>query len=276
MNRILLPCCLFVFHSPLLAVEIKVGTTRLSIPVPEGYAPVTNEMKPYADLAKRFVPPSNEQFALFLPEADVAVAARGDIPAPEKWLSIQTSKDLINTFITTADFAKLKSGIKTQSAKILKEAQAKTPELLRKATEGMDTNVSLDGMRPLPAHYETSRGFSYSAMVRYNTSDEQGKSSVIEGVVTSTFVHLQGKVLFLYAHADKDSVEWSQSQSQKWADSIIAANPSTEDIAAREGGSSQLGFDWNRVLKKALIGAIIGGIIGMILHISKKGRPKPT
>jgi len=275
-NRNVLLCWIFVIHSSLLAVEIRVGSTRLSIPSPEGYAPVTSDMKPYADFAKRFIPPSNEQFAIFLTQADIAIAARGDIPTPKRWFYVQTEKDLINIFVTSSDFAKLKSQIKSQNQRFLKEAEAETPGLLKKATNGLNVNVSLKGMHPLPPHHETSRGLAYSALLRYDLSDGQGKASLEEGVVTATFVHLQGKVLFLYAAADKDGLEWSQSQSKKWADVIIAANPSPEDIAARERGPSQFGFDWGRVLQKGVIGAIIGGIIGLIGYLFKRAGAKSS
>jgi hypothetical protein len=276
MIHLFFACGLFVIHSSLLAVEIKVGSTRLAIPAPQGYAPITNDMKPYADVAKRFVPPSNEQFAIFLTEGDITVAARGEVPVPKRWFYVQSEKSFINTFVTSADFAKLKSGIKSQNERFLKDASAGASDLLRKATEGTNVNVSLNGMSPLPAHHETNRSLSYSAMLRYDVTDEQGKASVLEGVITTTFVHLQGKVLFLYATAEKEGLEWSQSQSKKWADSIIAANPSSKEIAARESGPSQFGFDWGRVLKTAEIGGIIGGIIGLISFLFKRATAKPT
>jgi hypothetical protein len=54
-----------------------VGTTRLFIPAPEGYLLITSNMQPFAGVAERFVPPVNEEFALFLPEAGAIAAARG-------------------------------------------------------------------------------------------------------------------------------------------------------------------------------------------------------
>jgi hypothetical protein len=166
-------------------------------------------MQPYAEFAKRFVPPSNEQFALFLQDADVAVAARGEIPQPERWFYVQSAKALIQPFVTTADFAQLKRTIKTQNEGIVKKAKSQVPGLLQNVNKGIsadydvDVNLSLDQMVPLPPHYETERGLAYSSILKYKANDEDGKPSVYEGVVTATFVHVQGKVLFLYANAEK-------------------------------------------------------------------------
>ncbi|MCI0748799.1 MAG: hypothetical protein L0Y58_25615 [Verrucomicrobia subdivision 3 bacterium] len=278
MKRLLLLSMLFVVPPSLGAVEISVGTTQLSIPSPAGYSPITSDMQPYAEVAKRFVPPSNEQFALFLPEADAAAARRGEIPQPKRWFYVQTTKALIERFVSTSEFAELKRSVKTQNEDILKKAESQMPGLLEKLNKGIsadynvDLNLSLDQMLPLPTHYETERGLAYSTLLKYKINDEQGKPSILEGVVTTTFVHIQGKVLFLYVNAEKSGLEWSRSESRKWADTVIAANPSTGDVAARESQSSGSGFDWNKVITKAIVGAVIGGLVGGLTYVFRKKR----
>ena len=80
-------------------------------------------------------------------------------------------------------------------------------------------------------------------------------------------------MLFLYINAEKSALQWGRDESQRWADSIIAANPSTGEVAAREKRSSRSGFNWNKVLKNALIGAIVGGIVGG-LNVLRKRKQK--
>jgi hypothetical protein len=55
-----------------------------------------------------------------------------------------------------------------------------------------------------------------------------------------------------------------------WADAVIAANPSTGDIAVRESRPSRTGFDWSKVFGKAIAGAIIGGIVGALGYVFRK------
>lgn len=276
MKHALLLCGLLIFQPLLMAIDISVGTARLTIPSPDGYSPITSDMQPCAELAKRFVPPSNEQFALFLPDADVALAARGKIPEPQRSFNVQSAKALIQPFVSTADFAQLKRMMKTQNEEILKKAESQMPGLLQKVNKGIsadydvDLNLSLDQILPLPPHYETERGMAYSTLLKYKVNDEDGKPSVFEGVVTATLVHIQGKVLFLYANAEKSGLDWCRSESQKWADTVIAANPSTGDIAVRESRPSRTGFDWSKVFGKAVAGAIIGGIVGALGYVFRK------
>jgi len=97
-------------------------------------------MKPYAEFARRFVPPTNEQFALFLPSADVAIAAKGQIPTSERKFYVQTAKEIIQPFVSTNDFAELKRMIKTQNEGILKKAEAQIPGFLQKVNKGISSD----------------------------------------------------------------------------------------------------------------------------------------
>ncbi len=267
---------LFLIPSSVLAVEISVGTTRLSIPAPIGYSLVTSDMQPYVKLTERFVPPMNEEFAKFLPEADAAMAARGEIPQPKRYFYVQTAKSLIQPFISKNDFAQFKQKIKTQNEDIFKKAKIQTPDLLEKINKSISTDynvdlgVSIDQALPLPSHSETERSLAYSTFVKYKINDEEGKPSSFEIIGTSTIVHVQGKVLFLYVNAEKSGLDWCRSESRKWADAVIAANPSTGDIAARESKPFQDDFDWEKIFVKGFLVAIMGGILGIIGYLSKR------
>ena len=259
-----------------MAVEISVGTRRLKIPPPEGFSAITSDMQPYADFAKQFVPPSNEQFALFLSDADVALAARGEIPQPRRWFYIQTTKALVHKFVSTAEFAEIKRAVKRQNEEILKEVESQMPDLFEKinkriaADYQVDLNLSFNQALPLPPHHETERSLAYSMLLTYAVNDEHGRSSVFEVVVTATLVHVQGKVLFLYANAEKSGLDWCRSASRKWADTVIAANPSKGNIVFGENMSWRAVFDWRKVLWVAIAGIIIGGVTSALAYVLLK------
>jgi hypothetical protein len=276
MKHTLFVCLLGILQTSAFGVEITVGQTRLSIPAPAGFSAITGEMKPYAELAQRFVPPSNEQFALFLPDADVALAAKGQVPNSERKFYVQTTKTLVQPFVGSTDFSQLKGMIKTQNENTLKKIEEQVPDFLQKVNQGMakdygvDLGLSLTQMVPLPPHHETDRSLAYSMMVRMNAKDATGAPAVFEGVVTATFVHLQGKVLFLYVNAEKSALEWSRDQAQAWADAIIAANPSVGSVADRENRERLGGINWNEVGSTAIIGGIIGGVIGLVMYVFRR------
>jgi hypothetical protein len=275
MKTTLVACCLVVLQPLVRAVEITIGSTQLTIPAPAGYAPVTAEMKPYSDLAIKFVAPSNEQFAIFLPASDAQLAASGGIPQSERRFCVQTAKEIVQPFVSNEQFAELKQIIKTQNDAILKKAAAEMPDLLAKASKELSDDYSValklavGQMLPLPPHYDTTRGLAYSTLVKYDVGIDDG-SSVYEGVVTATFVHIRGKVLFLYSYAEKSALDWSREESARWADSVITANPSSAAVAVRESHRRATGIDWAKAGGNAIGGAIIGSIIGILGYVFRK------
>jgi hypothetical protein len=272
MKQVFLLGWLLILQPVVLAVEINLGGTRLVIPAPEGYSLITSDMQPFADYAKRFVPPQNEQFAQFLTTADTAEAARGKIPQYKRWFAVQAAKATIQPFITASDFGKLKRAITFQNGEILKKAEKEMPGIAEKINKGIkddykaDLNFSFNQMLPFPPHHESDRAVAFSMLMKMNATDQDGKQGVVEMTVTVTLIHLKGKVLFLYANAEKSGLAWCRAESRKWMEAIISANPSTGEVAARESGPSRSGFDWSGVA----IGGLIGGVIGALSYALRK------
>ena len=253
---------------------------KLSIPAPPGYALVTDDMKPYAQLVMRFVPPGNQQFALFVSTTDAAVAAQGVLPKAERRFVVQSAKELIPFTFTIADFAELKRTLKSQNAEILKEVQANSPALFASVNKGIiedykkDPNISLNQMVPFAAHYETESALAYSTLMRLNGNDKNGQPYVWVGVTTSTDVYLKGKVLFLIVYAEEKGMEWSRTASKEWAEMIVAMNsPSKVDIGVlgmisyflRRTNWLQVG---NRTLIVFLV-AIVLSLLGYVIRNKK-------
>ncbi len=276
MRTALLVCGFAILYSHASGVEITVGPTRLSIPAPPDFGLLTADMKPYADFVQRFVPPSNAQFAVFLANADLALAAQGQIPQADRKFCVQTAKGIIEPFVGAGDFAELKRVIKSQNESLLKKVEAQMPDFLQKVNQGLtkdyevDLGLSLTQMVPLPVHYETDRCLAYSMFVRMAAKDGGGHPTEYEGVVTATFVHLRGKVLFLYVNAEKAGLAWSREQARSWADAIIAANPSVGEVARRERSERHFGFIGSGVGRAAVVGAVVGGIIGLLGYVFRK------
>ena len=272
MKIIPLICCFLVLQPLLRAVDISVGSTQISIPTPAGFSPVTKEMAKYAEFAARFVPATNKQFVVFLPEEDAVKAAKGEIPQSERKFYVQTTNELITPFVSASDFAGFKRVVKTQNEELVRKAQQQMPGILQKINKGIsdhyvvDLGLSLNSMMALPPHYENERALAYSMLLKMGVNDTAGRPTIFEGVVTATFVHVRGKVLMLSVNAEKSGLDWSRKESQHWADAVIAANPSGALVAAHEA----TGIDWGQVGEKAMIGGIIGGLVALVALVFKK------
>jgi len=237
-------------------------------------------MQPYAELAKRFVAPGNEQLAVFLPEIDAGLAMLGKVPEAKRKFDVQVAKKFVQVFLSTAEFAELKGTIRAENEELLKKAKGQLTDFVQNASKGIskdysvDLNLSVDEAVTLPPHWETERALAYSMILKIKGNDENGRDSFFEAAVTATFVHLRGKVLFLYANTEKSELEWCRAESQKWANAIIAANPSTGEVAQRESRPLRSGSDSNRVLRNGIIGAIVGGIFGGLSYLLRKKKTR--
>jgi hypothetical protein len=275
MKRLLRAGCLALVPAAAMAVEIEVGSTRLSIPAPDSYALVTDDMRPYADVAKRFVPPQNQQFALFLSPVDAALAAKGSVPEPQRLFYVQTLRDLVYRPMTTRDFASLKRAMKAENDQIAREIEAKAPGMIREINAGIekaydvDLALSVSQVVPLPPHHESDRSLALSMITKYGMTDVRGNPVSWEASITVTLVHVRGKILYLYAVGQKDDLSWTRDASREWAAAVVAANPSTGAIAEQERGA---GFDWVGVVKYGIIGALVAGLASAFISVARRKR----
>lgn len=282
MKRLLFAGCLALVPAAALAIDIDIGGTMLVIPAPDGYAQVTDDMQPYADLAKRFVPPQNQQFAVFLAKDDVALAADGEVPEPSRFFYVQTARAIVDRLATIDDFKDMKQAMTSQNDQIAKEIEKKAPGVIREINDGIqqdydvDLALSMSQVLPFPPHHESDRSLAFSMITKYGMTDLDGNPTTFEASITATFVHVKGKIVFLYAVGEKVDLQWTREASQAWAAAVVAANPSTGPVAEAERRPSRRGFDWGQVLKYAVIGAAVGGLIGAAIQLSRRKRAGRT
>ena len=263
------------------ASDIQVGDVQITIPSPEGFSPVTPEMAPLFEMQKHFVPASNQEFVAFIAEENVPIAMAGDIPEMPRRFTVQTPKDLVGSFITSADFLEIKTVIKTQNDEIFKKVEQQLPGFSSQVSHGIkqqfdvDLALSISKMLPMPIHLETERAFAYSSFVKYDVKDEQGNTTPFVVVTTATIVHIKGKLLFLYTYAEESGLDWSKDAAKQWAEAVIAANPSDPQTATKEAQTpSAVNIDWNQVGEKAIVGGVIGGIIALFSVLLRRFRPQ--
>ena len=263
------------------ASDIQVGDVQLTIPSPDGFSPVTPQMAPLFEMQKHFVAASNEEFLAFIAEENVPTAMAGEIPEMPRRFTVQTPKDLVGSFITSADFAEIKTVIKTQNDEILKKIEAQFPGLSSRVNQGIkeqfdvDPAFAISQMLPMPVHVETTRTFAYSSLAKYEMEDKQGNTVPFVVVVTATIAHVKGKLLFLYSYAEESGLDWSKDASKQWAEAVIAANPADHQTATKEAQTpTAVNIDWNQVGAKAIQGAVIGGIIALFSVLLRRFKAK--
>ncbi|MDP3013012.1 MAG: hypothetical protein Q8M92_02135, partial [Candidatus Subteraquimicrobiales bacterium] len=262
---------LFLFMSVTgWADTISIGDTALDIPNPHGFAAVTPQMTTVYEFQKRFVAPDAEQFIAFIPESALPLALKGEMPDLTRTFSVQTAKKIIDIPVSIADFSKLKHDIKTQYEDTFKRVEKQVPDLMGKINEGITKQykvnpaLSVSQTIPLPPHQETDRTLAFSAFVKYNVNDVSGNSASYVTVVTTTFVHVKSKVLFLISYAEEDGLEWSREISKQWANAIVEANPSDFQSSVKTRNYLDV------FIKYAVLGGLVGVIVILIIWASNR------
>lgn len=265
--------------SSVSAVPILVDDTKIIIPNPEGFVAVTPKMSTLYEFQKQFIAPMNVEFQTFISKNDALIALKNEIPDLTRRFSVQTAKTLVNITVTKSDFIKLKNIIKSQNDEILKKAEKALGKMMGDLNSNfseqydMDLALSVSQMVPLPVHEETDRTLAYSMYVKYDMKDENGNPSPFVSVVTATFIHIKGKVLFMYSYAEESSLEWSKMMSAEWTKNTVKANPSDLKSSIKESLPASISkIDWSQVGVKALTGAFIGLIIGLISWLVNRNK----
>jgi hypothetical protein len=220
--------------------------------------------------------PMNDQLAYYIAESDAPVAMSGEMPSLKRYYILKVSRELKNRVIGSRDFAELKSVTRRQNKEIFKSLEAQMSGLVEKTSKGIsnefdvDFALKLSQMVPLDPHYETDSALAYSMYCNFGVTVEGSKKDVIVSV-TATIVNVAGKVLFLYCYGAQKDLEWTRSASEAWAGIVMAGNSQPPSQSSDSGG-----FDWNRVLEKALIGAIVGGLMGLFAALFSRSKKKKS
>ncbi len=254
---------LAVLHVSVFAHNITVGTTQIAIPAPSGYALVTDDMQPFASAATRYVPPEAQQFALFLPDAAISVAATGGMPRSARRLSVQTPKGAIKDTISEAFFTTYKHIIRTQIDGVAKSLSSKKPDALNKLITQASTSDSVERMEilsstiiPFPLHHESAKSVAYSSLIQTSYRSKPGSSVVHEYVATVTSIYLCRKMINLVVYAEKSGLEWSRAEAKEWAEMVLAANPESSVMAS--GGHT---------LAETVVYIIGSGFAGILCYV---------
>ena len=227
-----------------LAVEINVGGARLNIPAPEGYAPVTSDMQPYAETAKQFVSPSSQQFALFIPDEFIAIARKGGFPDTTRRFEVWAPRVIIGKTVSKESFDDLKKGLNAQNEENIKQIDAEFPDIRKKIagilSKNFDASIGITGGRmiPLPVHDESGRSIAFSSLTSYTVETGGGESLPLEAAITTTYLLVREKVIVLYVADLNKDLAWSRAAAKAWADVILAENASGGASASDGAGAA--------------------------------------
>ena len=214
------------------ADTVTIHGRKITIPVPEGFARVTEEMSLVMALVQQVdtADTSNETLAYYIEQTDVPAALAGEAPDLDRTLNLAIIKELKNVTVGKSYFSKFKTVLKEDNEKIHKDTVAqRAPEFTKQFSEGVskdfnvDFSVGISAMVPLAPHHETENAISSSTYIS-DSGSVNGETSTSTSVNTQTLVNIGGTVLTLNCDAPRPEVEWSREASMKWLESVLASN----------------------------------------------------
>jgi len=265
--------------APGAPVEISVGGTAISIPVPPGFEQLTPDLQPAYDFAQRFVYETNQEFVLFLPADQIAAAKDLKIPDLDRKLSVQVEKDEIPRFIANDRFAAKKQTLKAFLKDAVAQVEAKAPGSIAKiegglgADEPLDSRLAAQQVISLPPHDEGDRRISFSMLVVVNNEGPAGTVSTGQLAGTVTHLHVKGKYLVLYAMGTKSDLAWSRATSQSWVAAVLAANPSSPETAKAEAAPTPSDTHWTRMALEVTLPVVLAAAAWFVLRKRRKKVP---
>lgn len=258
------------------ALEIEVGEQRINLPLPYGFVELTPAMSPYYETTRAYIAPSNLRYVTLITANDAEALLRGEDVELERYINVESEKAISATSVSPAQFAELRSILRSQIDDMYANIEKQMPELAnegnRKLSEEFDTDlaVELGGIVPLPIHLDTEHAIANSMFATVGGTVDGASIGTDVVAATTLFLHVKNKVLFVYVYGPESELEWTRETAEKWTTDILAANPlSAAEQRAVESTDSP-GIDWSKVLEKALIGALVGGAIGLFSFLFRK------
>ena len=260
------------------ATEIEVGDQQISVPTPDGFVELTPQMTPYYETMRAYISPDNIRYFTLVDENEGAAILRGEAVELGRFMSIESQKVMREVSVSYEQFAELRGIVRDQIDEVFASVETQLPELIEKGNKDVsetfstDLAVELGGMVPLPVHLERDNLVANSMYLTAGASVDGEDYEEETSAATIVFLHVQNKILFLYVYGSKSDLGWTRDTAAAWADSILAANPSTEDDESSVEQPDSSGIDWSKVLERALFGVILGG--GVVLLVSLMRRRK--
>jgi hypothetical protein len=110
-------------------------------------------------------------------------------------------------------------------AKFEQSMPEKMVGLSNRVSETLDIELalSLSNVVPMPVHRQDERLTSHSMFIKYEMSKSSEKTDVIV-TLTTTFLFLKGKVLYVYVYGGPEDLSWTRKQAAQLINEIVSAN----------------------------------------------------
>jgi hypothetical protein len=251
------------------AATQRFGARTLTIPDPDGFAALANDVPQYIQVAQAYLPATNRLIDAYASPADKQSIAAGRGAELKRYFQLQVPRRADGTPVSEADFQSASKEVESGLEAALKNSDQLASDLMKKGNSEVkkltstDPGVSISGVGYLGVFRREPWGIFFSIRSKVGATG----SSTDKLVCSGALVLINFQLVYLYSYAmdrGESDRRWAEDSLSAWADAIRAANPNDPAVASTTGGGS------NRLIKNILLGAIIGGLVFLVSKIIRK------
>jgi hypothetical protein len=256
--------------SPALSETFDISDASIEVPAPAGYVLVDEEMPAVYRFSQELADPVNVQLGYYISEEEAETARQGEIPRLTRTFMLKVGKGLLEDTRSREDFVEVKDSIRDAQENLMEKveevADASMAETSAGLSEAFNTEAvfNVAGVVPLEPHAETEDLLATSMYIKY---DHIVAGVERKDVVAATYVtaNVAGKVLFFYAYAPEDQLDWTREAARQWVDASLAANDAPPAVSALSRS-----FEVNQFLWLAIVIGFLVAVLSGVRYVIKK------
>lgn len=255
------------------ARPVTFGPRTLQVPEPQGFKAVAQSAPAFMRIAAAYLPASNRLVDVYVKPDAAATLAGGQGVELDQYFQLQVARTMDGIVISPKDFESAKGEIESSIQEAIKDSSKAADQLIRSGNAevqratSQDPKLSMSGLQQLGFFRREPWGVFFTVKTHVASAAAPQQEDMV-GACAFVMVNYQGLFLYSYAHYGSEADRhWVEQSVSSWADALRAANP---DDSGLESQAVHTGFDWNRVVKSALLWAVIGGLIGFFVTVMKK------
>jgi hypothetical protein len=190
-------------------------------------SPSTDLVEPGSDfrvIFEVFVPTTNRLVAAFLLPEELRATLKGTTPL-SRYAFVQVPRRAEFAAVTPEIFKQIAGSMGQEFAASMDTAVKDSQDEMNRRLKALNANpttLTLDKPLMLGSFFSKPDAVGFGSVMPYDVNGKMVKLAAAVSVV-----RVQERVLFLYLYTiykDQESVNWVRTTSEKWADTILAAN----------------------------------------------------
>ena len=220
-------------------VSISIGDQSINIPAPEGFYEVSHLSEEVRKIGETFIPPDNRLLAIFVSGKNFGRLMKDEwnwvrdySGLGDKYMIVQGYRKDENKNVQKLEFEAFKEHIKQQHNIVYEKIKDRVDVIIKKGVEqiSQEYDVSLDlkvdTPVPLGVFMDKTDVIGFASLMK-GQALLNGTSVSRLVVVGTSFLKMQGKILFVYVYSNFDTSEdldWVRTASSTWVDQIFLKN----------------------------------------------------